>query len=111
MTFALPLLLSFALALTPAGTVIRNQAAAEASGERYLSNVAETRVQAVCRPLLSPDGTPEAPGLRASAAPGAGSTSPTALRTGETPPTPSPWGTPSTEPPPGPPRRCASTWT
>lgn len=70
MTFALPLLLSFALALTPAGTVIRNQAAAEASGERYLSNVAETRVQAVCRPLLLPDGTPEAPGLRASAAPG-----------------------------------------
>lgn len=68
--FALTLLLSFALALTPAGTVIRNQAVAEASGERYLSNVAETQVQAVCRPLLSPDGTPEAPGLRASAAPG-----------------------------------------
>ena len=68
--FALTLLLSVAFALTPAGTVIRNQAVAEASGERYLSNVAETRVQAVCRPLLFPDGTPEAPALRASAAPG-----------------------------------------
>ncbi|MGC8875947.1 hypothetical protein [Thermus sp.] len=66
----LPFLLSLAFALTPAGTVIRNQAVALVAGERYLSNPVETVVQAVCRPLLFPDGTPTTPGLSLSAPPG-----------------------------------------
>ncbi|KGQ21099.1 DUF11 domain-containing protein [Thermus filiformis] len=59
-----------ALAMAPAGTVIRNQAEALASGERYLSNVAETVVQSLCVPLLTPDGTPGSPGQEARANPG-----------------------------------------
>ena len=67
---ALPFLLSLlglAWALTPAGTVIRNQAEAWVGGERYLSNVVETRVQALCVPSVAPDGTLTAPGQEAQA--------------------------------------------
>ncbi len=64
------LLLGLAWAMTPAGTIIRNQAAAQVGNERYLSNVVETRVLPLCVPLLSPDGTPQAPGQRASGNPG-----------------------------------------
>ncbi len=66
----LPLLLSLlglAWALTPAGTVIRNQAEARVGGERYLSNVVETLVQALCVPSVTPDGTLAAPGQEAQA--------------------------------------------
>jgi len=63
-------LLSLALALTPAGTVIRNQAVAWAGEERYLSNVVETVVRPLCLPQLSPDGTPANPGQVASISPG-----------------------------------------
>ncbi len=45
----------------PAGTVIRNQAAALVEGQVYLSNVVETVVRAVCVPSLSPDGTVDTP--------------------------------------------------
>lgn len=61
---------AWALALTPAGTVIRNQAEAHAAGERYLSNVVETRVQPLCVPLLTPNGTPGQPGQVARVSPG-----------------------------------------
>ena len=55
---------SFAWA-TPAGSVIRNQAAAMVDGQVYLSNEVETQVQAVCAPSLTPGGTPSNPGQRA----------------------------------------------
>ncbi|WP_460414128.1 hypothetical protein [Thermus hydrothermalis] len=63
-------LLSLAFALTPAGTVIRNQAVAWVGEERHLSNVAETVVRPLCLPQLSPDGTQESPGQVASISPG-----------------------------------------
>ncbi|GLV47167.1 hypothetical protein TJA_03410 [Thermus sp. LT1-2-5] len=66
----LALLSSFALALTPAGAVIRNQALAQVGEERYLSNVVETVVEALCVPLLGPNGTQAAPGLEAPGNPG-----------------------------------------
>ncbi len=66
----LPLLTSFALALTPAGAVIRNQAAAQVGEARYLSNVVETVVASLCVPLLGPDGTQAAPGQVAQGSPG-----------------------------------------
>ncbi|NPB04308.1 MAG: DUF11 domain-containing protein, partial [Thermotogae bacterium] len=57
---------SFVIAaeLTPAGTVIRNQASAKVGDEVYLSNVVETVVQPICYPLVLPDGTPDNPGQR-----------------------------------------------
>ncbi|MEJ5336867.1 MAG: hypothetical protein WHT26_06185 [Thermus sp.] len=66
----LPILLSLAMAMTPAGTVIRNQAQGWVGGEVYLSNPVETVVQALCVPLLSPSGTQAAPGQRATVLPG-----------------------------------------
>lgn len=70
MRLALTLLLSLsslAWALTPAGTVIRNQAEARVGGERYLSNVVETLVQALCVPSVTPDGAIPSPGQEARA--------------------------------------------
>ncbi|WP_126216906.1 DUF11 domain-containing protein, partial [Thermus scotoductus] len=63
-------LFSSTWAMTPAGTVIRNQAIAQVGDERYLSNVVETLVRALCVPLLSPDGTLPRPGQRATGNPG-----------------------------------------
>lgn len=68
--WALLWLLSIAFALTPAGTVIRNQAVAHAGGERYLSNEVEVLVRPLCVPLLSPDGTTALPGQEARVSPG-----------------------------------------
>ena len=59
-------LLSLAFALTPAGTIIRNQAIARVGDEVYYSNVVETLVQPVCRPDLRPDGEVGNPGQEAS---------------------------------------------
>ncbi len=70
MRLTLTLLLSLfglAWALTPAGTVIRNQAEARVGGDRFLSNVVETRVQALCVPSVTPDGTIPSPGQEAQA--------------------------------------------
>ena len=61
-TLLLALLLAGALAATPAGTVIRNQAAALVEGETYYSNPVETVVLSLCSASLVPDGTPAAPG-------------------------------------------------
>nr|WP_279231252.1 hypothetical protein [Thermus altitudinis] len=55
--------------MTPAGTVIRNQAMALVDGERYLSNVVETVVRPLCLPSLTPNGTPAAPGQVAGVTP------------------------------------------
>ncbi len=63
-------LLSLALALTPAGTVIRNQAEAWVGDQRYLSPVVETVVQALCRPDLAPSGTQESPAYALTLNPG-----------------------------------------
>ncbi|WP_337843840.1 hypothetical protein [Thermus sp.] len=68
--FALLPLLGLVLAMTPAGTVIRNQAQGWVGGGVYLSNPVETVVQALCMPLLSPDGTQATPGQRATVLPG-----------------------------------------
>jgi len=46
----------------PAGTVIRNQATAIVNGQVYLSNVVETVVQAICTPVLTPNGSLANPG-------------------------------------------------
>jgi len=55
----------------PAGWVIENQASAvTADGDRYLSNVVQTVVQAVCAPSLAPDGTVARPGQEVSVTPG-----------------------------------------
>ncbi|WP_128415155.1 DUF11 domain-containing protein [Thermus tenuipuniceus] len=62
--------LALAWAMTPAGTVIRNQAVALVGQERYLSNPVETVVASLCVPLLSPDGTPTSPGQEARVSPG-----------------------------------------
>jgi uncharacterized repeat protein (TIGR01451 family) len=51
----------------PAGTVIRNQAAAIVNGQVYLSNEVETRVQAVCVPAMTPNGNLASPGQRTTA--------------------------------------------
>lgn len=51
----------------PAGTVIRNQAAAIVNGQIYLSNEVETRVQAVCVPAMTPNGSLASPGQRTTA--------------------------------------------
>ncbi|WP_457630670.1 hypothetical protein [Oceanithermus sp.] len=51
-----------AFAATPAGTVIRNQAAALVEGETYYSNTVETTVLPVCSVSLTPSGTPANPG-------------------------------------------------
>ncbi len=56
---------------TPAGTVIRNQASAQANGETYLSNEVDTTVRTVCAPNLTPNGTPAAPGQSVSVGAGA----------------------------------------
>ncbi len=48
----------------PAGTVIRNQAAAIVNGQVYLSNEVETLVQAVCVPAVTPNGSLASPGQR-----------------------------------------------
>ncbi|WP_245606086.1 hypothetical protein [Thermus amyloliquefaciens] len=72
-TLVLGMLLSLptlGLAMTPAGTVIRNQAAAWVGPERYLSNVAETVVRPLCLPSLTPNGTPVLPGQEAGISPG-----------------------------------------
>lgn len=63
-------LLGPALALTPAGTVIRNQAEARVGDQRYLSNPVQTVVQALCRPDLTPSGGLEAPAYRVQVGPG-----------------------------------------
>ncbi|PZA08211.1 MULTISPECIES: DUF11 domain-containing protein [unclassified Meiothermus] len=55
---------------TPAGTVIRNQAVATVEGQVYLSNPVETLVQAICVPVVSPNGTPASPALRVVASAG-----------------------------------------
>jgi uncharacterized repeat protein (TIGR01451 family) len=55
-------LLGLAWALTPAGTVIRNQAEAWVGGERHLSNPVITLVQGLCVPNVAPDGTISSPG-------------------------------------------------
>jgi uncharacterized repeat protein (TIGR01451 family) len=57
-------LLSLAWAASPAGTIIRNQAVVQVAGERYLSNVVETVVQALCVPGTVPNGSPSQPGQR-----------------------------------------------
>lgn len=62
----LVLCLGAALAITPAGTEIRNQASATVGDERYLSNEVLTLVRAVCVPALSPDGSAAAPGQSAA---------------------------------------------
>ncbi len=59
-----------ALAATPAGTVIRNQAAAFVEGETYYSNTIETTVLPVCVPSLGPDGTVAQPGQVTNASAG-----------------------------------------
>ncbi len=51
-----------ALALTPAGTLIRNQASASFQGETYLSNEVGTKVRALCVPQLGPNGSVAKPG-------------------------------------------------
>lgn len=61
---------TFAFAMTPAGTVIRNQATALVGNERYLSNVVETVVRPLCLPSLTPNGTPTTPGQEAGISPG-----------------------------------------
>jgi uncharacterized repeat protein (TIGR01451 family) len=58
-------LLGLAWAMAPAGTIIRNQAVVQIAGERYLSNVVETVVQALCVPTVTPNGSPTQPGQRA----------------------------------------------
>lgn len=67
MRILLPLLifLGMALAQTPAGTLIQNQASAVVGGEVYLSNLVETVVQAICQPAISPNGSIAAPGQKA----------------------------------------------
>jgi len=50
---------------TPAGTVIRNQAAAQVGGQTYLSNEVETLVQAVCIASITPSGSLAAPSQQA----------------------------------------------
>lgn len=50
---------------TPAGTVIRNQAAAQVGGQTYLSNEVETLVQAVCIASITPSGSLLAPSQQA----------------------------------------------
>ncbi|MFN4073851.1 MAG: hypothetical protein ACK4G4_10640 [Thermus sp.] len=62
-------LLALAFAMTPAGTVIRNQAMALVEGERYLSNPVETVVRPLCLPSLTPNGTPASPGQEAGVSP------------------------------------------
>lgn len=52
---------SCVLALTPAGTVIRNQASAKVDDETYLSNEVDTVVRAICIPDINPNGTPSNP--------------------------------------------------
>ncbi len=60
---ALLLAMTFAAAFaaTPAGTIIRNQAAALVEGETYYSNTVETTVLPVCFVSLNPSGTPAYP--------------------------------------------------
>jgi len=54
--------MAIAMAATPpAGTVIRNQAAALVKGETYYSNVVETTVLPVCSLSLTPDGSAASP--------------------------------------------------
>jgi uncharacterized repeat protein (TIGR01451 family) len=55
---------TLAWAMTPADTVIRNQAVAQVAGERYLSNVVETVVRSLCVPSVTPNGTLALPGQR-----------------------------------------------
>ena len=68
--FALPLAIAFILSMlqgalalehAPADFIIRNQAVASVSGERYFSNVVETKVLPLCRPSLLPNGSPADP--------------------------------------------------
>ncbi|MDM7324591.1 MAG: hypothetical protein P3W93_006340 [Thermus sp.] len=59
-----------AFAMTPAGTVIRNQAMALVGNERYLSNQVETVVRPLCLPSLTPNGTPANPGQEVAVTPG-----------------------------------------
>ncbi|WP_457629190.1 hypothetical protein [Oceanithermus sp.] len=59
-----------ALAATPAGTVISNQAEARVGGVVYLSNPVETVVLPVCGVSVLPDGTPQAPGQSTNVTPG-----------------------------------------
>ncbi|MBI5813441.1 MAG: DUF11 domain-containing protein, partial [Meiothermus silvanus] len=67
-SFSTLFLVLFSLAwAAPAGTVIRNQAAATVEGQVYLSNPVETIVQAICVPVVSPSGTPASPAQRAVA--------------------------------------------
>ncbi len=58
------------LAVTPAGTIIRNQAAATVGETVYLSNTVETIILPLCGVSLLPDGTPENPGQVASVSAG-----------------------------------------
>ena len=57
-------------ASTPAGAVIRNQARAIVDGVTYLSNEVDVTVRAVCLPVLTPNGTPSAPGQSTNIAAG-----------------------------------------
>ena len=69
-TLLVAVLTALAFAITPAGTVITNQAVALVEGEVYYSNVAETTVLPVCFVSLKPDGTPAEPGQSANVTPG-----------------------------------------
>lgn len=59
---------SIAVAITPAGTLIRNQASAKLGDETYLSNEVETTVKAICIPELGLNGSPQEPGQSVSVA-------------------------------------------
>jgi len=59
--FLLATIVAAVYAATPAGTIIRNQAAALVEGETYYSNTIETVVLPVCAVSISPDGTPASP--------------------------------------------------
>lgn len=54
---AILVLFILAYAAAPAGSVVRNQALALVGSETYLSNVVETRIQALCIASLTPDGS------------------------------------------------------
>ena len=64
------LLSGLVLAITPAGTEIRNQASAVLGGETYLSNEVNTAVRALCIAELTPNGTAADPGQRVSVSAG-----------------------------------------
>ncbi len=63
-------LLSLAWAITPAGTIIRNQASAKHNGETTLSNEVDTVIRALCIPELSPNGSVQKPSQQANSSQG-----------------------------------------